>query len=180
MHNFYIPQRKYYFCQNVAEVKPTPYGADNVMKETTAEEANLIGSLCTSGKHAPVIDFDIPIEVYPSSRLGHYHLYINKETTWAKYRAVLKALKNAGFIEPGYADASIAKEISAVRPVGVVKPQAPKGVNVLKENAVLRKRNYELSNENQYLLERVKQLEDRLSDNASQVSNTSKDGSALS
>lgn len=102
--------------------------------------ANLVSSKCESGKHAPVIDIDVPISVYPSSQLGHNHLYIDKEITWNQYTRLLKALASAGIIEDGYLKASLAKGYSAVRPVGITKPGSPRGAEVLVENAKLRKK----------------------------------------
>ena len=120
------------------------------------EHANLVSSIINEGqpnykdstsKHAPVIDFDIPIEVYPSSRLGHHHLYINKAISWEDYQLLLTTLSKVGLVEAGYTGASIANGFSAVRPVGVVKPNAPKGIEVLKENALLRQEIYKLKAE---------------------------------
>lgn len=108
--------------------------------EEEIDKANLISSECSNGKHAPVIDMDFPVYVMPSSKLGHSHLYIDKEITWAQYERILKALANAGLIEEGYLDSSLNRKFTAVRPVGVTKPESPKGVNVLRENALLRKK----------------------------------------
>lgn len=116
---------------NPEDVEPKVVGEDN---------ANLISSKCANGKHAPVIDIDIPIYVLPSSQLGHYHLYIDKEIPWNSYVRILKALENAGIIESGYLKASLEREYTAVRPVGVTKPGSPRGSNVLKENSILRMR----------------------------------------
>lgn len=123
--------------------------------EVPHETANLISSKCESGKHAPVIDIDFPIAVYPSSQLGHYHLYIDKEITWTQYVRILKALSSAGIIETGYLKASLEKGYTAVRPVGVVKPDAPKGSNVLVENASLKKKLIECFNEIEHLQKEI-------------------------
>lgn len=93
--------------------------------------------------HAPVIDFDIPISVVPSSQLGHYHLYIDKAISWSSYKRILNALASAGLVEPSYVEHSIRKGFSAVRSIGAVKPSQPKKItDVLVENARLRS-NYE-------------------------------------
>lgn len=119
--------------------------------EADPEVSNLISSQCDNGKHAPVIDIDFPIAVYPSSQLGHYHLYIEKEITWTQYTRILKALNSAGIIEDGYLKASLERGYTAVRPVGVVKVDAPKGSNVLIENAQLKKKLIECFDEIEHL-----------------------------
>ena len=115
-------------------------------------EANLISSRCITGKHAPTIDINVPMYVVPSSKLGHGHLYIDKEITWAQYTRILKALASAGIVEEDYLDDSIEKGFTAVRPIGVTKQDAPRGANVLKENAALRKRVYDKDIEINHLL----------------------------
>ena len=127
---------------NPEDIKPTVVDQDN---------ANLVSSKCASGKHAPVIDVDIPIYVVPSSQLGHHHLYIDKEISWNNYVRILKALESAGIIETGYLKASLEREYTAVRPIGVTKPGSPRGSNVLKENSILRKRVRDLVVEVDYL-----------------------------
>lgn len=129
-------------------------------KVTDQDSANLVSSQCVNGKHAPVIDVDIPIHVVPSSQLGHYHLYIDKEISWSNYVRILKALESAGIIESGYLKASLERGYTAVRPVGIVKPGSPRGSDVLKENAILRDRVKDLVLEVEHL---QKQLENGVS-----------------
>lgn len=144
-----LPDRKYYHVAQVdmaanEKIEANYNPATKEFTEVAPEAANLISSLCGDGMHAPVIDFDIPIEVYPSSQLGHHHLYINKKITWIQYKNILAALWEAGLIENGYYQAALQQIATYVRPVGVIKIDAPKGAHVLKENAILRKQNYEL------------------------------------
>lgn len=146
----YFPDRKYAWSDVVANNNA---GLGNDEYETNDSEpaqlssGNLITSECGTGLHAPVIDFDIPIEVYPSSNLDHHHLYINKEIPWDKYKKLLEAFADADLVEPGYVKASIERGYSALRPAGIVKQDAPKGINVLKENALLRQSVYTLIRE---------------------------------
>lgn len=147
----------YKFLEQKKVYGKDPEPVEEIYDEVETEaEANLISSECKDGWHAPVLDFDYPIQVYPSSQLGHNHLYLGKKTSWVAYQQVLAALKAADLIEEGYADASTAKGFSAVRPVGVVKTSAPSGVEILTENAQLRKENYALKQERAYLLSLVK------------------------
>ena len=80
-----------------------------------AEQANLISSLCQTGKHAPVLDIDFPATLVPSSTEGHFHLYLDKEITWDKYVVLLKALQEAGICEEGFVRQSIRRGMSFLR-----------------------------------------------------------------
>lgn len=104
------------------------YGNDGMPIEKIAEvksveDANLISSKITNlaGWHAPVLDLDFPCVLVKSSTPGHYHLYLNKIMSWERYVKLLKALKDAGLIEEGYYQASIARGATFVRPPGVHK-----------------------------------------------------------
>lgn len=132
-------------------LSPSVNPEDIKPKVTDQDNANLVSSKCSNGKHAPVIDVDIPIYVVPSSQLGHHHLYIDKEISWNNYVRILKALESAGIIETGYLKASLEREYTAVRPVGITKPGSPRGSNVLKENSILRTRVRDLVVEVDYL-----------------------------
>lgn len=65
--------------------------------------------------HKVVIDLDLPAKLLPSSTEGHFHLYIDHEIPWTKYRNLLRALAEAGLIEPGYLGASEDRGYTAVR-----------------------------------------------------------------
>lgn len=65
--------------------------------------------------HRPILDIDFPATVIPSSTSGHGHLYIDKPMTWEHYEKLLNVLAEVGIIEPGYADASIERQHTAVR-----------------------------------------------------------------
>lgn len=65
--------------------------------------------------HRPILDLDIPAHLIPSTTPGHGHLYLDKVLTWSQYVTLLDCLAAVGIIEPGYRDASIAREFTAVR-----------------------------------------------------------------
>jgi len=90
--------------------------------EVERDDANLIGSICDDGKHMPVLDFDLPARYVPSSTPGHGHLYIDVPMTWEQHEAILVALRDAGVIQPGFANASIARKATMCRPEWVKKP----------------------------------------------------------
>lgn len=74
-------------------------------------------------KHAPVLDLDFPAVLIPSSTPGHFHLYLDKPMEWSKYETLLHALADAGVIERGYANASIARRATFVRDPESHKPR---------------------------------------------------------
>lgn len=99
---------------------------DNRWAESSSkEDANLISSYCKDGMHRPVLDFDVPARLIPSSTPGHSHLYIDKPMTWEQYEHLLIVMVDAGILEPGYVGASINHSASHVRPPWVKKPGAP-------------------------------------------------------
>jgi hypothetical protein len=62
-------------------------------------EANLVASLRPDGLHSPALDIDSPVHVVASSSTGHHHLYLERPITWRAYRRLLRALRNAGYVE---------------------------------------------------------------------------------
>jgi hypothetical protein len=86
------------------------------MAPTDLAESTLITSeVLGTDKHKPCIDVDLPVRVYPSSTLGHFHLYIDKEMTWWQYRMLLRALVKAGVVEKGFYRASVARKATHLR-----------------------------------------------------------------
>mgnify|MGYP006949394450 CR=1 FL=1 len=81
------------------------------------EDADIVTSEMTNrpGYHRPVLDIDMPVKVVPSSTSGHFHLFIDKELSWKRYRKLLKALVAAGIIEWGYLGASEERGFTGVR-----------------------------------------------------------------
>lgn len=91
------------------------------------EPANLVSSLTRSGKHAPVLDLDIPARLVPSKTPGHSHLYIDVELSWQQYAALLNSLAWAGIIEPNYASAAQAAQATFVRKYPDQRPERGQG-----------------------------------------------------
>jgi len=77
--------------------------------------------------HIPIIDIDVPIHSVPSTTPGHYHLYIDKQLTWQKYRFLLWALMQCGLVERGYYQASVKREMTVCR-LPWVKKMPPKSL----------------------------------------------------
>lgn len=99
---------------------PAKYEADEGMGGTRyvveeLDNAVLISSERPDGMHAITLDIDHPAALYPSSSLGHYHLYIDVALPWWRYKILLRALAWAGVIEKGYRDASFHKRGSFLR-----------------------------------------------------------------
>lgn len=79
------------------------------------DEANLVSSFTRDGKHAPVLDIDVPIRVVPSKTPGHSHIYIDVELDLHQYMYLLEALSFAGILEPNFYAASRDAGMSFVR-----------------------------------------------------------------
>lgn len=92
------------------------YDDDN----NTLRPKGVCGNLVTSivdrdeRRHAPVLDLDYEARLYPSKTAGHWHLELDRELPWWKYRILLRVLSWCGLIEQGYAKASIKRGYSAI------------------------------------------------------------------
>lgn len=73
--------------------------------------------------HAPVLDLDFPAMLVPSSTPGHFHLYLERQMPWPLYEAMLRALGDAGVLQRGYVNASIARGATFVRDPESSKPE---------------------------------------------------------
>ena len=104
------------------ETIDAPYGTPEVVRVADEQGANVVTSLLSDGRHAPVLDIDFGAHLVGSSTAGHFHLYLDRSMPWRKYRRLLKALGRAGILEPGYVKASLRRGHSAVRRPGVRKP----------------------------------------------------------
>lgn len=76
--------------------------------------------------HRPILDLDFDAALIPSTSADHHHLYLDKVLTWSQYVKLLDVLAEVGIIEPGYRDASIAREFTSVRLPWITKAEAPK------------------------------------------------------
>lgn len=72
-------------------------------------------SRSTAGWHMPVLDIDVPHHYEPSTTPGHGHLYIDVPVEWPEYAVILRALGDAGILEPGYVGASLDRRATFVR-----------------------------------------------------------------
>jgi hypothetical protein len=75
--------------------------------------------------HRPILDLDFDAALVPSSSADHHHLYLDKVLTWSQYVKLLDVLAEVGIIEPGYRDASVAREFTSVRLPWVTKANGP-------------------------------------------------------
>lgn len=89
-------------------------------REVPEAEANVISSRVAGeeGVHAPVLDFDFPCQLIPSSTPGHFHFVADKRMTWEEYKALLLVLRHVGMIEEGYYQASIQRGATFIRKPG--------------------------------------------------------------
>jgi len=99
--------------------------------ETELEHALLLGSKLKSpfavqgegeGSYALLLDLDVPAQLLPSSTPGHAHLYVDAFMTKDQHDAVMVALRDAGVIQPGYAESALTSQYGAtLRPPWVKK-----------------------------------------------------------
>lgn len=74
-------------------------------------------------KHAVLLDLDIPVVLLPSSSWGNSHLYIEPPVllTDEQLFKLLDVLAECGIIQRGFANASVARGYTALRPPWVDK-----------------------------------------------------------
>lgn len=105
--------------------KPDEYGAtrENEGTEVELEDANLITSLYTFGRHLNdgkgihkvVLDIDMDAMLIPSTTPGHHHLIIDKALDWPDYVKVMDVLADVGIVEKGYVRAAKQKGYTGIR-----------------------------------------------------------------
>lgn len=91
------------------------YEMSNDRKQVKSYQANLVSSLLENGRHKPAIDIDIACKLRASRTKDHYHLYIEKEMPWWKYRMLLKVMVWCGIVEEGYYRASVGRKQTHLR-----------------------------------------------------------------
>lgn len=97
------------------------YRADRDREPCDGDGANLVSSHLPDGRHAPVIDLDVPHSYAPSSTPGHAHLYLDVPMPRWRMWALLAGLRASGVIEPGFFWWSLRRGGTFVRPEGVRK-----------------------------------------------------------
>jgi hypothetical protein len=85
------------------------------------DNATLVTSMTTTGWHMPVIDIDLPCMLVPSSRPGHFHLYINKKMPFEDMLDMLRAMNMAGVVQDGIIHHVQRRGYASVRYPGVTK-----------------------------------------------------------
>lgn len=99
----------------VKDAQEDDYESAHVPTDQVQDAHVITSKLKNDVGHRPVLDVDFPAALIPSTTPGHFHLYLDKPMPWGKYKALLKALADAGIIERGYASASIARQYTSVR-----------------------------------------------------------------
>ena len=107
-----------------ASGKDDTYDGSHVRTEDIADAHIILSFDKETGEHRPVLDIDFELHTVPSSTPGHFHLYLDKPMSWAKYEALIGALAEAGVIEKGYASVSALREYTSVRLPWVKKAEA--------------------------------------------------------
>lgn len=65
--------------------------------------------------HRPMLDFDFPVALVPSSTPGHSHLYMDRQLTWEQYEKLLTVMAEIGLLEAGYVEASKRRRCTFLR-----------------------------------------------------------------
>lgn len=76
------------------------------------------------GAAATLFTLNVGAKLLPSSTEGHFHLYIDHETTWNKFLQLMGVMYAAGFLGLDYFQMCVQSEMSFVRKPGVTKVQA--------------------------------------------------------
>ncbi len=113
--------RAFYVCDGLTDSKVARGACTHV--ESTASDANLIGSELENGMHKPVIDLDFPCQLIPSSTLGHFHLYIDKEIPRDAMFALLDTMVAVGLVQKGFRDGCLSDGMTMIRPSWVKKEE---------------------------------------------------------
>lgn len=116
--------------------QPTAHRAD-------LADADIMGSSLVdengdpTGYHTIALDIDLPVRVRATDTPGHHHLFIDHPLPWDDVVKLLDTLVEIGLVEHGYAEASKARQFTAVRLPWIHKDQlaGPSGVT----HAVLEK-----------------------------------------
>lgn len=95
---------------------------DDRVPASVAEGANIVTSKRADGRHAILLDLDVPAYLVPSSTPGHSHLYIDANLSESDYLTLLDLLRCAGVIEKGYASASKRHRATSLRLPWAKKP----------------------------------------------------------
>lgn len=128
-----VPVRTLWSCKTLSSRQ----GMDG-RERAPEESATLISSLLEGDEnhHAPVLDFDFPCRLVPSTTPGHFHFYIDTAVTWKHYKRMLVALSDVGLIQQGFADNSIARQQTMVIREGLTKEDlAKRGVQILTDSS---------------------------------------------
>jgi hypothetical protein len=89
---------------------------DDRKPASVADGANVVTSKReNNGKHAILLDLDIPAFLVPSSTPGHSHLYIDANIPEDDYLQLVTLLSRVGVIEHGYAKAALHHKATTLR-----------------------------------------------------------------
>lgn len=113
--------RLYHYAEQLNDSDHVP--EQDVRRQCSMDEANLVGSLCQDGKHRPVIDLDQGAQFVPSSTPGHGHLYLDTAMDEATYFKFLQAFADAGVVSRYFVKAAVIRGQSFVRVPWVRKPK---------------------------------------------------------
>jgi hypothetical protein len=88
-----------------------------IRREVGLHQGNCISSKVadTDDTHTVAVDIDHRVLVVETTTPSHHHLYIDVPMPWVAYCNLLKAMSEAGIIEPGYYAAAVRREATHLR-----------------------------------------------------------------
>lgn len=88
---------------------------DGRVEAASLEEAEAVSSIIAPGRHAILLDIDVPAWLIESSTEGHSHLYVDVECAEEDYFAFLDACAKVGLLEAGYVSACKERGATSLR-----------------------------------------------------------------
>jgi len=102
------------------------YDGTDEIEDVSLPDANIYTSQIrwdSKDRHMIALDVDVPVQVFPSRKPGHYHLYIEKPVSSTSMLRLVGLLAEMGVVEEGYANASIDRGFTALRAPWMPKRQ---------------------------------------------------------
>ncbi len=94
-----MPERTYWVLSPKEDYDDSRGKKNKQRKQVGEKEGYLVASLCTNGKHAPVIDLDFPVYVIKNMDTGVVWLHFSKKVRRHKFQKLLDTLAECGIID---------------------------------------------------------------------------------
>lgn len=105
-------------------------GADFIRADTVIREFSWMNEAAKKEQFLatlPPLILEVPITLLESTTPGHFHLYIERKISWAKYKKILKALKETPILEDGYVRSALCRDKTFLFKPGFKNPSKKPG-----------------------------------------------------